>query len=93
MKSILLLVIGVLRTEFGACPFIPTHCHRRLQVIDQSSCRSFFLAFKFVKDNDENLFFFFAFYRILTFKVLACFCFKMSISLAQVYCGIAILNE
>ena len=57
MKSILLLVIGVLRTEFGACPFIPTHCHRRLQVIDQSSCRSFFLAFKFVKDNDENFFF------------------------------------
>ena len=77
----------------GACPFIPTHCHRKLQVIDKSSCRAFFLAFKFVKDKDENLFFSLAFYRILTFKVLACFCFKMSISLAQVYCGIAILTE
>ena len=57
MKSILLLVIGVLRTECGACPFIPTHCHRRLQVIDQSSWDPFFSLLSLLKTTMKICFF------------------------------------
>ena len=93
MKSILLFVLGVLRTQLAHVRLFLLIVIVNCKLLINSRVDSFFLAFKFVRDNDENLLFSFAFYRILTFKVLACFCFKMSISLAQVYCGIAILNE
>ena len=92
MKSILLLVIGVLRTEFSACHLFLLIVIADCKLLINPRVDPFFSLLSLLKTT-MKIFFSFAFYRILTFKVLACFCFKMSISLAQVYCGIAILNE
>ena len=73
MKSILLFLWSCFEDGIGACPFVPTPRHLKLQVIDKSASRFFFLAFKFVKRNEEYLFLFLlhSTFRILTL-VLAC---------------------
>ena len=94
MKSILLFFWWCFEDGIGACPFVPTPRHLKLQVIDKSACRFFFLAFKFVKGNEEYIYIFsFAFYLPYSDLSLGLFVLKMSISLAQVHCGIAILNK
>lgn len=94
MKSILLLFDGVLKTQSAHVYSFLLLVMSNSKLLLNSRVDSFFSLLSLLKAT-KNICFFFLLHSTFLFwlKSWLVFVLKMSISLAQVYCGITILNE
>lgn len=93
MKSILLFFDGVLKTQSAHVHSFLLLAISNSKLLINSRVDSFFSLLSLLKATKNICFFFFCILPSYSHLSLGLFVLKMSISLAQVHCGIAILNE